>query len=67
MDNKVPVANEKDKLPFPWLTAYPPGVPARIETPPYRLLGEIARGLSGAEAGGPGVYHHHAERHGWKI
>ncbi|HEY8032378.1 MAG TPA: AMP-binding protein [Methylocella sp.] len=46
MDNKVPVASEKDKLLFPWLAAYPPGVPARVETPPYCLLGEIARDLA---------------------
>jgi long-chain acyl-CoA synthetase len=37
MDNKVP---------FPWLAAYAAGVPARIETPPYRLLGEMAPDLA---------------------
>ena len=31
---------------FPWLAAYPPNVPARVEAPPYRLLGEIALDLA---------------------
>ena len=46
MDDEVPIASETDKLTFPWLAAYPAGVPARIETPPYGLLGEIAPDLA---------------------
>jgi long-chain acyl-CoA synthetase len=42
MDDEVPIAGETGNVTFPWLAAYPPGVPARIETPPYGLLGEIA-------------------------
>jgi long-chain acyl-CoA synthetase len=46
MDDEVPSASETDNATFPWLAAYPPGVPARIETPPYGLLGEIAPDLA---------------------
>ncbi len=46
MDDKVPITSETDKVSFPWLAAYPPGVPARIETPAYDLLGEIAPDLA---------------------
>jgi long-chain acyl-CoA synthetase len=46
MDDEVPIASETDNVTFPWLAAYPPGVPARIETPPYGLLGEIAPDLA---------------------
>ncbi len=46
MDDEVPIAGETNKVTFPWLAAYPPGVPARIETPPYELLGEIAPDLA---------------------
>ncbi len=46
MDDKVPIASETDNVIFPWLAAYPPGVPARIETVPYGLLGEIAPDLA---------------------
>jgi long-chain acyl-CoA synthetase len=46
MDNEVPNASETDNVTFPWLATYPPGVPARIETPPYGLLGEIAPDLA---------------------
>jgi long-chain acyl-CoA synthetase len=47
MDDEVPIAGEMDNATFPWLAAYPPGVPARIETPPYYgLLGEIAPDLA---------------------
>jgi long-chain acyl-CoA synthetase len=42
----VPIASETANVPFRWLAAYPPGVPARIETPPYGLLGEIAPDLA---------------------
>jgi len=31
---------------FPWLASYPAHVPARIEAPPYRLLGDVARDLA---------------------
>lgn len=31
---------------LPWLKVYPPGVPAKIETPRYRLLGEAAPDLA---------------------
>ncbi len=42
------VANTKktSRANFPWLAAYPAGVPARIETPPYNVLGEIAADLA---------------------
>ncbi|MDQ6868610.1 MAG: AMP-binding protein [Pseudomonadota bacterium] len=46
MDDEVPIASETDNVTFPWLAAYPPGVPARIETLPYGLLGEIAPALA---------------------
>ncbi|MGB6177634.1 MAG: AMP-binding protein [Methylocella sp.] len=42
MDDEVPIAGKTAGATFPWLAFYPPGVPARIETPPYDLLGEIA-------------------------
>ncbi|MDQ6702170.1 MAG: AMP-binding protein [Pseudomonadota bacterium] len=46
MDDEVPNASETANVTFPWLTAYPAGVPARIETPPYNLLSEIAPDLA---------------------
>jgi long-chain acyl-CoA synthetase len=46
MDDKVANAGKTSRANFPWLAAYPAGVPARIETPPYRLLGEIAPDLA---------------------
>ncbi|MGH6794997.1 MAG: AMP-binding protein, partial [Methylocella sp.] len=46
MDDEVLIASETDNVTFPWLAAYPAGVPARIETLPYNLLGEIAPGLA---------------------
>ncbi|MGH6869330.1 MAG: AMP-binding protein, partial [Methylocella sp.] len=46
MDDEVPNHSETDKAIFPWLAAYPAGVPARIETPPYGLLGEIPPDLA---------------------
>ncbi|MGH6813395.1 MAG: AMP-binding protein [Methylocella sp.] len=46
MDDEVRSAKETDNVGFPWLAAYPAGVPARIETPPYDLLGEIAPDLA---------------------
>jgi len=44
MDDEVANASKADT--FPWLAAYPAGAPARIETPPYGLLGEIAQDLA---------------------
>ena len=46
MDDEARIASETDNVTFPWLAAYPPGVPTRIETPPYDLLGEIAPDLA---------------------
>ncbi|MGH6836700.1 MAG: AMP-binding protein [Methylocella sp.] len=46
MDDEAPKPSETDNVTFPWLAAYPAGVPARIETPPYGLLGEIAPDLA---------------------
>jgi long-chain acyl-CoA synthetase len=46
MDDEVVNASKADNVTFPWLAAYPAGAPARIETPPYGLLGEIARDLA---------------------
>jgi long-chain acyl-CoA synthetase len=46
MDDEVPIASETDNLTFRWLEVYPAGVPARIETPPYGLLGELAPDLA---------------------
>jgi long-chain acyl-CoA synthetase len=46
MDDEVANAGKTSRANFPWLAAYPPGVPARIETPPYGLLGEIAPDLA---------------------
>ncbi|MGB8901105.1 MAG: hypothetical protein WCC90_18515, partial [Methylocella sp.] len=46
MDDEVANASKADTVTFPWLAAYAAGVPARIETPPYGLLGEIAQDLA---------------------
>ncbi len=46
MDQKVPNAAQTQGASFPWLAFYPPGVPATIETPPYRLLGDVAPDLA---------------------
>jgi long-chain acyl-CoA synthetase len=46
MDDEVVNASKADNVTFPWLAAYPAGAPARIETPPYGLLGEIAPDLA---------------------
>ncbi len=46
MDQKVPNAAQTQGASFPWLASYPPGVPATIETPPYRLLGDVAPDLA---------------------
>jgi len=46
MDDEGPIGSKRDNVTFPWIAAYPPGVPARIETPPYGLLGEIAPDLA---------------------
>ncbi|MGC2222434.1 MAG: AMP-binding protein [Methylocella sp.] len=46
MDDEVANAGKTSRAKLPWLAAYPPGVPARIETPPYGLLGEIAPDLA---------------------
>jgi long-chain acyl-CoA synthetase len=46
MDDEAANAGKTDNVTFPWLAAYPPGVPARIETPPYGLLGELAPDLA---------------------
>jgi long-chain acyl-CoA synthetase len=46
MDDEVANAGKTSGANFPWLAAYPAGVPARIETPPYSLLGEIAPDLA---------------------
>jgi hypothetical protein len=40
MDDEVANAGKTSRANFPWLAAYPAGVPARIETPPYNVLGE---------------------------
>jgi long-chain acyl-CoA synthetase len=53
MDDEVPIAGETDNVTFPWLAAYPSGVPARIETPPYGLLGEIAPDLAARRGAAP--------------
>src|SRR5580700_2749893 len=53
MDHEVPIASETDNVTFPWLAAYPPGVPARIGTPPYGLLGEIAPDLAARRPSAP--------------
>jgi CheY-like chemotaxis protein len=46
MDDEVANAGKTSRANFPWLAAYPAGVPARIETPPYNVLGEIAPDLA---------------------
>src|SRR6202040_4062928 len=46
MDDEVANAGKTSRANFPWLAAYPAGVPARIETPPYNVLGEIAADLA---------------------
>ena len=42
----MPITRETANVTFPWLAAYPPGVPARIKAPPYNVLGEIAPDLA---------------------
>jgi hypothetical protein len=46
MNDEVAKAGKTSRANFPWLPAYPAGVPARIETPPYNVLGEIAPDLA---------------------
>jgi hypothetical protein len=46
MDDEVANAEKTSRANFPCLAAYPAGVPARIETPPYSLLCEIAPDLA---------------------
>jgi long-chain acyl-CoA synthetase len=46
MDDEVANAGRTSRANFSWLAVYPPCVPARIETPPYGLLGEIAPDLA---------------------
>ena len=46
MDDEMANAGKTSRANFPWLAAYRAGVPARIETPPYGLLGEIAPDLA---------------------
>src|ERR1700674_3388024 len=46
MDDEVANAGKTSRANFPWLAAYPAGVPARIETAPYNVLGEIAPDLA---------------------
>jgi hypothetical protein len=46
MDDEVANAGKTSRANFPWLAAYPAGVPARIETPPYNVLGEKASDLA---------------------
>jgi len=53
MDDEVPIASEANNVTFPWLAAYPAGVPARIERPPYGLLDEIAPDLAARRPAAP--------------
>lgn len=46
MDDAAQDAGKISGAEFPWLAAYPAGVPAQVEAPPYKLLGEIARDLA---------------------
>jgi long-chain acyl-CoA synthetase len=46
MGDEVHNAGKLSGAAYPWLAFYPPGVPARIEGPPYNLLGEIAADLA---------------------
>ena len=46
MDKAVPNTNRISAADRPWLAAYPPGVPARIDITPYNLLGDLARDLA---------------------
>lgn len=45
-------AADTNRAAFPWLAAYPPGVPATIEKPPYTLLGDIAADLAARKPAG---------------
>ncbi|QBR70914.1 long-chain-fatty-acid--CoA ligase [Beijerinckiaceae bacterium] len=47
MEQEVANVRETLGVDCPWLAVYPPDVPARIESLPYRLLGEIAPDLAG--------------------
>jgi long-chain acyl-CoA synthetase len=46
MTNEADSARYPHRAAFPWLAAYPAGVPAEIASLPYRLLGEAARDLA---------------------
>jgi long-chain acyl-CoA synthetase len=46
MDEGVPSAKTVSAVDRPWLAAYPPGVPARVETTARRLIGDLARQLA---------------------
>ncbi len=46
MTNEAERARDPQAAAFPWLACYPEGVPAEIEAPRYRLLGEVARDLA---------------------
>jgi long-chain acyl-CoA synthetase len=53
MDDKAQNAGHISGADFPWLAAYPPGVPARVETAPYALLGDIAADLAARKPEAP--------------
>lgn len=46
MDQEIPDGREMPVARFPWLAAYPPGVPETIEAPPYEVLSSIAADLA---------------------
>ncbi|WP_084572603.1 AMP-binding protein [Methylocapsa aurea] len=46
MSNEAANAGETHGSDLPWLASYPAHVPARIGTPTYRLLGDVARDLA---------------------
>ena len=46
MDQELPDGRETPVARFPWLAAYPPGVPETIEAPPYEVLSSIAADLA---------------------
>ncbi len=46
MDKEVPSAKPISAAGRPWLAAYPPGVPAHVETTAHRLVGDLVRDLA---------------------
>ncbi len=64
MSDKATTVNRTQGANLPWLAFYPDNAPARIEAPPYRLLGDAARALAARRGRRQGLHRDPAERHG---